>query len=191
MLLTISLHCLNLGLRAMLETQLRSEGCIVTMHGEVNVTVDVPSGTALFERLVLTRTVFVTDNPCHEHWLDVLESGVMGFIAGSANWGSLLEAVQCVHHGQQYQKHAVVLSRLKPAQRKVLRLVALTLDNKSIADKLGVKPQTVRDCISEILEELRSSHPELLLKNSRQLAFYYWGLWHQLQTRVVFAPLQL
>ena len=54
MLPTISLHCSNLGLRAMLEKQLRSEGCILVMYGEVKVIVDVPNGTAMLEGLALT-----------------------------------------------------------------------------------------------------------------------------------------
>jgi DNA-binding NarL/FixJ family response regulator len=59
---------------------------------------------------------------------------------------------------------------LTPCELRTLRLLADGLDNREIAARLVVKPQTVKNTLAAI-------YSKLSLKDHREAMLYYWGIY--------------
>jgi DNA-binding NarL/FixJ family response regulator len=162
---------------------IRAQGYIVTPHGEVTVIMDAPQGSALinFETKPIQKTIFITDNPCGEYWLDVLKLGVTGFIIGNTGVDNILLAAHSVHRDQSFIKHPPFRSALTPKERSILRLVADGLEDNEIANRFNLKSNVVRNYVSTIMSKLRATHPDMRMSSRIHLNNYYWGLWHVLR----------
>ena len=56
--------------------------------------------------------------------------------------------------GRRDQRHPVLAPSLTGREEEVLRLVAAGLSNRQIAERLGLRPQTVKNHVSRVFEKL-------------------------------------
>ena len=124
------------------------------------------------------KIVVFTSNTCPEYWQDVLEIPVLGLVVGSLNKSMVLMAVQALHTEKEFRYlPQVKRAELTMQERNVLRLVARSFSNKDIADMLGKSEKTIANKITEVLEKLVGTYPELRLNNRGCLVHYYYGFW--------------
>lgn len=90
--------------------------------------------------------------------------GGSGFVGKEMPLERLLEAIRCVHQGDQYippeiaaRMNGRVLSQLSSREVEVLRLIARGLSNKEIAGELKLVEGTVKVHVTNILSKLRVS----------------------------------
>ena len=180
---TISLHCAQPLLKTQLAIVLESQGQFLAQLGAVALVIDVPtpSGLLMLEHLSGQRAVFVTDNPCPEYWLDVLATGVEGFLFRCVAIDDLFLAVSAVANGQRLIKHPKTVDALSAHERRILRCIAEGLTSEEIGARFGLKTKVVRNYVSMILSSVRLAHPELRVTARPHLVQYYFGLWDLLR----------
>lgn len=96
----------------------------------------------------------------------LIEAGVAGYVLKDETPEALVTAVRAVTQGGTWFSRAVLskyrsqdprseaLSTLTPREREVVALIAQGLDNRSIAEQLGLAEQTVRNYVSRVYDKL-------------------------------------
>lgn len=162
---------------------LAKQGFVLSPSSLLTVILDDPIGSG-WEWLRCCNPhacIFVTDNPCQEYWLNVLTTGVSGFLAESSSVEEVITAIQNVSSTLSHVKHSPVFNALTSMERQVLSATADGLKDQEIGERLGIKHGTVRNHISRIMERLRSAHSQLRFTSRTHLAFYYLSLWHKIK----------
>jgi DNA-binding CsgD family transcriptional regulator len=65
---------------------------------------------------------------------------------------------------------------LAPRLKKVIRLLASGMENKSIARDLKISEKSVQIYVEEIFRLVRVANPNLKIQNRTQLALWFWGV---------------
>ena len=112
----------------------------------------------------------LSDNPCPEYRLRLLEHSPLGLIE-EISLKAVLDAVTALKLGAL--ETPTPKTNLSPAERTCLYLTALGKTNKEIAVVRNVTEGVVKN-------SLNSVHYKLGLKTRIQLAHYYYGNWHLL-----------
>jgi DNA-binding CsgD family transcriptional regulator len=151
---------------------LSSFGVAVATDAPKTLLVDAPWGWAPSEmkHLCPTQTVVVSDNPCPEYRLDLLEHRPI----------ALLHNVS-VERLAEHLKNPCLLhppppSSLTPAERLTLRLLAHGRSPKQVAQHREISEGRVKNVVSTIYQKLG-------LKSQAHLTLYYFGLWHVLMAQ--------
>ena len=135
--------------------------------------------------------VFLSADSSDEAMLAALESGASGYLVKTASGADVAMAVRRAAEGEmllparqltallarrrrqarQDAERSELLSRLTAREREVLDLMAEGMDNRDIAQRLGVNYTTVRTHVRSLLDKLGArSKLEAVVKASR------WGL---------------
>lgn len=138
--------------------------------------IDKPTGFALKTMLdnKLENVVIITDNPCPEYWADLWEFDPQMLLAGGHSVEELIAALKRAVGGERCCKTPYRGSVLTDREREVLRLCAMNLSNKQIAQHIMVKQRTIKS-------HLNSVYSKLSLEGRGEAILYYWGLWQWLQ----------
>jgi two-component system nitrate/nitrite response regulator NarL len=103
-----------------------------------------------------------------------LEAGATGVISKTAQLSDIVDAIRRVHRGESVQSaqeiiellrlagqererdqlKQVTLARLTPRERQVLESLSEGLDNRAIADRLFISPETARTHVVKLLAKL-------------------------------------
>ena len=137
------------------------------------IIVDRPTGWALLPQHAskLSKSLVLSDNPCPEYCLNLLESDLVGLVR-EISLKAILDVVEAVELDAPTTSGAK--THLTPAERACLHLVAGGKTNKEIA--------VIRDVTEGVVKNrLNSINRKLGLKSRIQLAHYYYGNWHLLK----------
>jgi DNA-binding CsgD family transcriptional regulator len=161
--------------RIALETCLMVHGCFILPEAPVTLLLDTPMLNALLtlEGGLDSTVVVVTENRCHEYWLDLLAFNPAALLVSPTTVDEVVSALVTVVNGKCVYPKAT--SPLWPQERRVLRLLAAAYEPEVIASTLGIKGAVVRNYISSILLKLRLTHPNLDFYGRSQLVSYYQG----------------
>jgi DNA-binding NarL/FixJ family response regulator len=125
------------------------------------------------------KYIVLTDNRCPCYLETLLELKPKALIG---SWDvSRPRALELVSRGESYFSVPTHRNVLTSAEREVLRLIALGLEAKGIARRLGNSPGTVNVHVRSVYSKLRAAHPNLLLENHVQLTHFWRGQWHLLE----------
>jgi len=141
----------------------------------ISVILDIPRGFAL-QTLEHANSggahrVVVTWSFCPEYWEDLWDLRPDILIVGDGLTLDLATAVTAAAQGRRYRQTPDARSALSPAERRVLRLLAHNCSNEQIAERLSVRPQTVKNLVTVIYHKLD-------LTNRNEALLYYWDIWH-------------
>lgn len=145
-------------------------GIEVCPHAPWRVLLDGPGGWAARSRDVFEfdRTVVVTDNPCPEYKLYLLEANPAALIGG-AGLDKVVTTLARVQGGERCCPNFI--TTLTKSECLTLHFIAEGHALKKIAHIKGVGDGTLRNTITELYVKLN-------LKSHVQLALYYHGHWH-------------
>jgi DNA-binding NarL/FixJ family response regulator len=95
-----------------------------------------------------------------------LNAGAQGYLLKTSVASNLIGAVRTVHEGRQYMSASVARQlaafpddeTLTERELDVLRAVAEGLENKQIAVRLSVSPETVKEHVSNAMGKLRANN---------------------------------
>jgi DNA-binding CsgD family transcriptional regulator len=166
----VTLHCGIDQLSAEVTLALTDLGMLIGPKADAALVLDAPVGWALWrcQQLEQPRSVIVSDNPCPEYRLDLLDNHPATLLSG-ASMADIAMALQ--------GEYATPLPRpdtpLFPAERLTLRLLATDHRNCDIARVRRVEMQTVKNTIYTLYRKLN-------LTSRLQAAHYYFGNWHLL-----------
>ena len=123
-----------------------------------------------------TNALILTENPCPEYALDLLEYRPAGLIVcpSGERFTALGRALSLIHRGNIVREHPRLQTRLLPSERALLRLLSRQVGTREIAEVLSLSHKTVRNRISEIGQKLE-------LENRSQIVMYYTGQWQWLR----------
>jgi DNA-binding NarL/FixJ family response regulator len=164
----------------------RLEACSheVTRDGvTVSILLDAPSGCALhyLERYgQLHPVVIVTNNPCFAYLDDLRAQKPRALLVNPQSQLEVEKAIESVVMGGFYSNYNTSFLKLTDRERRILRLLADTLDDPAIADRLNITSGRVRNVVSDIFSKLRPFIYPISLKNRVQLSQWYYGNWHLL-----------
>lgn len=136
----------------------------------MTLVLDAPIGWALYHQVKAPRLVIVSDNPCPEYRLALLEQRPLALLSGA----SLSEIARVLKQGAPPQLEPY--SPLSDIEQRTLRLIALGHSNSDIAKQRSVAPQTVKNAV-------RALYQKLNLSSRVGLAHYYFGNWYLLLER--------
>jgi DNA-binding NarL/FixJ family response regulator len=129
---------------------------------------------ALQERLPV-EIIFLTMHKERAFFDAALHAGVKGFIVKDGAANEIIGCIKAVAAGQSFfsstltghllgkREQASLLSNLSPSERRVLSLVAESLSNKEIAEKMFISVRTVEHHRSNICTKLGLSGKNALL----------------------------
>jgi RNA polymerase sigma factor (sigma-70 family) len=120
------------------------------------------------------HALVLTADPDKMHHAQAIEAGAVGVLSKTAELPVVFRAIRRAHAGEPVQStHEVmelvrlacerrerdqvtqtVLARLTPRERQVLQALAQGLDNKAIADRLYISPETARTHVVKLLAKL-------------------------------------
>jgi len=156
--------------------KLEYEGLRADPDASIVVIIDSPPGFALHTLEILKPKprglIVVTVNPCVEYSEDLRDLQPDILLAG--DWPDLKALILSIVRGERHQDAPLPPSRLTPAERRLLRLLARGWSNQRIAAELSLQYQSV-------LNSLRSIYKKLSVKNRNEAALYYWGVWGVLE----------
>lgn len=173
-------YCLHCGIPALadeISQSLRHFGWEVCKHAPLGLLIDGPWGVA-FQQVAQVNPgewVIVTDNPCPEYWEDLWAFGPRGLLAGGHSVQHLADALGRAAAGESFRSIPQHDSSLTCLERRLLRFSAQGWENKRIAQEFGLNEGIVRNGLSRVFQKLG-------FENRTQVALYYWGLWHLLDT---------
>jgi DNA-binding CsgD family transcriptional regulator len=132
---------------------------------------DIPRGwLSTLETPTLNQALVVTDNPCPEYQLDLLEKHPAGMVT-SLELSCILRALESLQRGELSLPR--VRSCLTKSERSVLYLSALGRSAKDMAKERDTSIGTVNNVLHVIYQKLG-------LGSRVELAHYYFGNWHLL-----------
>lgn len=137
------------------------------------IIVDRPVGWAFLAQHApkLSKALILSDNPCPEYRLRLLERDPIGLVE-EISLKAVLDAAEAVKFNALTPPETK--TRLTPSERTCLHLAADGKTNKEIA--------VVRDVTEGVVKNsLNSINYKLGLKSRIQLAHYYYGNWHLLK----------
>ena len=120
------------------------------------------------------QTIVLTADTDKTHHAQAIEAGAAGILTKSAQPSEIVDTIRRVHAGELVQpaqeiidllrlaKEAgdrarevqVILAQLTPCEREVLAALAEGLDNKAIAERLFISPDTARAHVVKVLGKL-------------------------------------
>lgn len=118
-----------------------------------------------------TKVIVLSAYSYQSYVVPAMEAGASGYLIKTVGGKEIAAAVRSVHSGQTVLGSAVSAQvlrgrsapsgpgpqcRLQPRELEVLRLVALGMGNKQIADKLGIGERTVQTHLRNILAKLEA-----------------------------------
>ena len=121
----------------------------------------------LHERAPAVRIVALTASVDEARMMAVLRAGASGYVRKNAEPEALVAAIRAVARGRTYidpaaaggALHALFHhEELTVRETEVLRLVALGLSNKEIAEALAVSEETVKTHVSHVLGKLQAEN---------------------------------
>lgn len=118
-------------------------------------------------------TLVVTDNPCEEYALDLLDLQVSAVFVGQPDPEAWLEASLYAQSGLRSGLGLNFHSTLTCSEREPLKFLPMGWSNARIAAHVGKSERTIRNRVSDVLEKMR-------FLNRTQLAMYYIGQWQWL-----------
>lgn len=144
------------------------------------IVIDRPVGWAFLEQhlLDMDKTLILSDNPCPEYRLRLLECGPLGLV-GEISLRAVLCAAEALRLGALTPPAAKTC--LTPVERTCLHLAAIGKTNKEIAVARDVTEGVVKNSLNAINHKLG-------FKTRIQLAHYYHGNWHLLKERPASRP---
>lgn len=171
------LHCGIPALAGEVRQSLQRLGWEVGEQVSLGLLIDGPWGTALqhLTQVDPGEWVVVTDSPCPEYWEDLWTFRPRGLLAGGHSVEHLAAALRHAAAGEfilRTPQHEGVLTCM---ERRLLRLSAQGWENRRIAQELNLNEGSVRNGLSRVFQKLG-------VENRTQMALYYWGLWHLLDT---------
>lgn len=142
---------------------------------QIRLLLDIPRGwLATLETPTLNQTLIITDNPCPEYQLDLLEHHPAGMVL-SLELNCILRALASLQKGETFLP--TVRSSLTRAERSVLYLSAIGRSAKDMAKERDTSVGTVNNVLHVIYQKLG-------LGSRVELAHYYFGNWHLLEGHV-------
>jgi DNA-binding CsgD family transcriptional regulator len=152
--------------------KLEREGLRFDPAASLAAVLDTPPGFALdtleTAQVRSRRLVVVTLNPCIEYCEDLWDMRPAVLLVGRHL--DLRTTLQRAARGERYREAPPGASRLTPAERRMLRLLARGWSNQRIAAELSLQYQSV-------LNALGSIYKKLGVGNRNEAALYYWGIW--------------
>jgi DNA-binding NarL/FixJ family response regulator len=124
-----------------------------------------------------------------EEVLKFIEAGAIGYLSKDESLADLLKLIEAVYHEEapcssvlalsvfgriselsreRIQSHTTRQIDLTAREKEVLRLLAASLSNKDIAQRLGITPNTVKNHVHNILEKFGVSYRRELVKGAVQ-----------------------
>lgn len=118
-----------------------------------------------------TRVIVLSAYGYQSYVMSAMEAGACGYLIKTVGGKEIAAAVRAVHSGQTVLGSAVSAQalrgrsappsagpqgRLQPRELEVIRLVAVGMGNKQIADKLGIGERTVQTHLRNILVKLEA-----------------------------------
>jgi DNA-binding NarL/FixJ family response regulator len=120
------------------------------------------------------QTIVLTGDTDKRHHAQAAEAGAAGIITKSAQPSEIVDAIRRVHAGelalparemidllrlageerQREEASQATLAQLTPREREVLAALAEGLDNKAIAERLFISPDTARTHVVKVLGKL-------------------------------------
>ncbi|ADI13885.1 transcriptional regulator, LuxR family [Truepera radiovictrix DSM 17093] len=172
----INLHCGISRLKREMVLALKGAGVPTVSSSEpllsrLHLILDAPLGWALWRSLELEgqSKVVVSDNPCPEYRLDLLESEPLALLHDVS-----VTDIVLMLRGEKCASVRLPYTPLSTTERLTLKLIAMDYSNDSIARLRGVETQTVKNVV-------RNLYQKLYLKTRLQAAHYYFGNWHLLK----------
>ena len=129
----------------------------------------IAAAKAIKQNSPSSRILVLTGIEVNQTIFDALQAGADGYVLKNVSPDELARALRAVAAGDGYLHTAVtrhILRRLSPAsptparmdltprERDVLRLLATSATNRSIANQLGISEETVRSHVKNILAKL-------------------------------------
>lgn len=170
----VKVHTGLIELANALEQGLDAFGFELTHTSCLHLLIDAPWGWAMSPHATVTvaGSVVVSDNPCFEYRLDLLELSPAALLT-QVSVAEIAAALRRLTESGQIPTPKLS-SPLTKAERLTLRLAAKGHDNKTIAKVRNVSEGTVKNTIQTIFQKL-GFHARV------QLALYYYGCWHVLE----------
>jgi two-component system nitrate/nitrite response regulator NarL len=121
-----------------------------------------------------SHSLLLTADPDKLQHARALEAGASGVISKTAQFSDIVDAIRRVSSGESVQSaqeviellrlagqerernqaKQVTLARLTPRERQVLETLSEGLDNRAIADRLFISPETARTHVVKLLAKL-------------------------------------
>jgi DNA-binding CsgD family transcriptional regulator len=171
----VAVHCGVEKLGWEMARALEHEGLVICAHPDRHLVVDAPWGWVMSSQvpIALEGAVIVTDNPCPEYRLDLLDERPAALLSNA----SIADIVRALPLLQTDELPCTEnLSPLTFGERAILRLAAKGLRNKEIAKQRGISEGRVKNVLGTIYYKLG-------LSAQSQLPLYYYGCWHVLYER--------
>lgn len=158
---------------------LEKSGWELNDQSEIGLLIDAPLGFALQTLIRESPRVWlvVTDNPCPEYWEDLWSLSPQVLLAGGHSALNVVNALDRTISGESFRQTPHYDNPLTHIERQLLQYSAQGWGNKRIAQKINLTEGTVKNGLSRVFQKLN-------LENRTQLALYYWGLWHLLDSRL-------
>jgi DNA-binding NarL/FixJ family response regulator len=162
-----------------IEQSLHPFGWEVNTQAPIGLLIDGPWGIALQELIGKSSRewVIVTDNPCPEYWEDLWDYSPRGLLAGGHCVEELANALSQASAGESFRRTPFHNRSLTYIERRLMHYSAQGWENRRIALKLNLNEGTVRNGLSRVFHKLG-------FENRTQMALYYWGLWHLLDSQL-------
>jgi DNA-binding NarL/FixJ family response regulator len=147
----------------------------------ITMLLDMPSGCVLhyLERYGLEQpALIITSNPCFAYLDDLLAFQPKGLIVNPQSHADIEEALDALSKHKHFYTYKSKGFELTKQERRILRLLADTVDDIAIAEKLNISKGHVRNRVSDILGKLRPLAFPISLRNRVQLSQWYYGNWH-------------
>jgi DNA-binding NarL/FixJ family response regulator len=168
------------------QSKLKNLGFHIDCAAPTKLVLDFPLsyGHSVLESFKNDRSqlIVVTWNSSREYVEDLWDLEPSALLAGEIlqkqNLAqALCEVIDRVSNGEPYRLTSGPSTPLTHRERLVLRYVAKGLQNKSIAQRIHVEEQTVKNT-------LRSVYRKLGVRNHVQAALHYWGMSHQVKRSI-------
>jgi DNA-binding CsgD family transcriptional regulator len=167
----LNIRCGNTFIAAWLTAHLATRGIYHDTAAALTLVCDWSTGFALGKfanaEPSAHQMIIVTGNTCHEYLANLWEQQPAALFSADTLDHDLPIALNYIAHDKRYC--AVDCSTpLTPAERRALRYLAYTWDDKRIAACLCVNRQSISNTVSSLLHKLQ-------LANRAAAALYYWG----------------
>jgi DNA-binding NarL/FixJ family response regulator len=168
-----------------LEGFVRALGYEICQNAQIMVLVDARMGTALryFELHGKQKpTLVITDNACPAYHQCLEGFKPEGFAFNSDGWEQIAKAVAALQNKQLFNDLPKSRIKFSPRDLKIARQLARGLENKKIAQLLGLSDESVSTYVKEVLDKARSVSINREILNRTQFALWFWGQDHILDS---------